>query len=89
MDSLKPHTLSAVLGLHGDSLEAAEQQPMGEIAQMWGRQVTSLLLQEVMHNILTDVCRAAIHCPGVGVKEDVESEEKKIREEKDCTHIIA
>lgn len=43
-DRLKPYTLSAVLGLHGGSLEAAEQQPMGEIAEMWRSQVTGLLL---------------------------------------------
>lgn len=79
LNCLKPHSLSAVLALHGGSLEAAEQQPMGKIVQMWGSQVTGLLLQEVTHNILRDVCRAAIHRPGVRVKEDVECKEQDRR----------
>lgn len=60
----KPHTLSAILGLHGRSLKAAEQQPMGNISQVWWGQVTRLLLQEVTHNILWVLCRAAIQCSG-------------------------
>lgn len=73
---LKPHTLSAVFALHGGSLEAAEQQPMGKIAQVrWG-QVTRLLLQEVLHNILGDVCRAAAHRPAGRVSTGVERGER-------------
>lgn len=61
---LKPHTLSAILSLHGGSFEATEQQPVGKIDQVWRGQVTRLLLQEVMDNTLGATCRAAIHRPG-------------------------
>lgn len=74
LSRLKPYTLSAVLGLHCGGLKAAEQQPMGKIAQMWWDQVTCLLLKEVTHNILVDVCRAAIHRPGGRVRTGVENE---------------
>lgn len=36
---------------------------MGKIAQVWWAQVTRFLLQEVTHNILRDVRRAAIQSP--------------------------
>lgn len=74
LNSLKPHTLSAILGLHGGSLKAAEQQPVGKIAQMWWSQMTRLLLQEVSHDILADVYGAAIHRSAGGMKTGVEKE---------------
>ena len=74
LGSLKPHTLSPILGLHGGSLKAAEQQPMGKIAQVWWDQVTRLLLEEVSHNILVVACRAATDRPEGRERGGVEKE---------------
>ena len=60
---LQPHVPAAVLQLHGGGLQAAEQQPMGEVAEVWPSQVTRLLQQKVGHRVLGDVRRGALHHP--------------------------
>lgn len=63
-DRLQPDTLSAALGLHGGRLQAAEQQPVSKVVQMWTGQVTRLLLQEGLHGVLTHIRRGGVHHPG-------------------------
>ena len=60
---LQPHLLQ----FHGGGLQAAEQQPMGEVAEVRPGQMTRLLQQEVGHRVLGDVRRGALHHPGVPV----------------------
>ncbi len=44
---------------------------------MWWGQVIGLLLQEITHNILADVCRAAIHRSGGNVRERRKGDDKR------------
>lgn len=77
---LKPNVLLAIFGLHGGSLKAAEQQPVGKIPQVRWAQVTRLLLQEVTNNALWYICRGAIQRPGRHAKRPEKEEAPMTRQ---------